>query len=217
MRLYPALMAGKPGLAFFKMLGSGSGEGFSLWPDWSTYAHLSVWEDDEAYHNWLKTATYQEFVSKSDGFMRFELAPYLSKGTWNGKKPFVSAVETEHNSALMAVLTRASIRKRKLISFWRNVPEVSRVISQQNSMLFQKGVGEWPLIEQATFSIWDHDAAMRDFAYSQAEHRKVVQKTRRLNWYKEEQFTRFKVLNWEGHWPDDKFQKLEEFKSIYAQ
>ena len=34
------------GLSFFKLLGTGSGEGFSLYPDFSTYAILCVWEKE---------------------------------------------------------------------------------------------------------------------------------------------------------------------------
>ena len=39
-----------PGLSFFKLLGTGSGKGFSLYPDFSTYAILCVWEK-ESYAN----------------------------------------------------------------------------------------------------------------------------------------------------------------------
>ena len=34
------------GLSFFKLLGTGSGTGFSLYPDFSTYAILCVWENE---------------------------------------------------------------------------------------------------------------------------------------------------------------------------
>ena len=33
------------GLQFYKFLGTGGGQGFSLRPDFSTYAFLGVWDD----------------------------------------------------------------------------------------------------------------------------------------------------------------------------
>jgi hypothetical protein len=35
---------------------------------------------------------------------------------------------------------------------------------------------------------------MKAFAYKMQEHRNVIQKTRTRNWYSEEMFTRFRVL-----------------------
>lgn len=214
MRLYPPLMEGLDGLSFFKMMGSGAGEGFSIWPDWSTYIHLSVWINESSYLQWRSSEGFQEFLKRSDGFKSLALEAYMTKGEWNQKQPFAVKQEVQP-MPLMAVLTRASIKKRKLISFWKNVPKVSKVISKQESMLLQKGIGEWPLIEQATISVWDQEKAMRDFAYRQEEHKHVVRETRRLDWYKEEQFTRFQVKSWEGYWPTNFFDKLEEFKSLY--
>lgn len=195
------------GLKFYKLLGSGAGEGFSLKPDFSTYALLQVWESKEAMlkaegESWLK-----ETYKQSDGQYHFILAPYMTKGTWSGQRPFetVNSVETP----LMAVITRARIKPSKLISFWLSVPSVSKVIKKQKALLFQKGLGEWPLIEQATFSIWNREAAMKTFAYKDEAHRKVVQKTRRLDWYSEEQFTRFMVMEQQGNWPNQQFDKLQ--------
>ena len=51
------------GLIFHKHLGTGSGSGFSLWPDFSTYAILTVWSSEKFYsdfinnNNWLKKYT----------------------------------------------------------------------------------------------------------------------------------------------------------------
>ena len=43
----------------------------------------------------------------------------------------------------------------------------------------------------ATFSIWRSEAALKDFAYSNAHHKKAIEQTRAFNWYKEELFSRF--------------------------
>lgn len=196
------------GLKFYKLLGSGAGEGFSIKPDWSVYAFLQVWEDEEAAERALNDPWLQVLQVQCNGQMHFKLSPYHSKGTWNGKAPFEK--EESKDTALMAVITRASIKWTHLIPFWLAVPAVSRIISKQKSLLFQKGVGEWPLIEQATFSVWDREAAMKDFAYQQKEHREVVQKTRKLKWYREEQFSRFAVVDISGDWPNPQFKALQE-------
>ena len=45
----PSLMRNIKGLQFFKFLGTGGKEGFSLKPDFSTYAFLGVWDDLSTY------------------------------------------------------------------------------------------------------------------------------------------------------------------------
>lgn len=194
------------GLDFYRLMGSGAGEGFSIKPDWSVYTLLQVWDKKESAINFNQSSWYQDLLNQIDGEWHFDLSPYHSKGTWKGEKPFELAKPKDHN--LMAVITRARIKWTHLLPFWFSVPAVSKVISKQKSLLFQKGIGEWPLIEQATFSIWNREQAMKEFAYHQAEHRKVVQKTRKLKWYKEEQFTRFAVLNHSGSWPNSTFENL---------
>jgi hypothetical protein len=56
------------------------------------------------------------------------------------------------------------------------------------------GIGEMPWIKQATFSVWESKEKMKQFAYKQQTHTKVIQKTREENWYAEEMFVRFKVV-----------------------
>lgn len=196
------------GLDFYKLLGSGAGEGFSLRPDWSVYAFLQVWKDEAHAKQAQNDPWMANLENRSNGQIHFTLSPYHSKGTWNGKAPFKK--EDSPETPLMAVITRASIKWTHLVPFWLSVPAVSKVIAKQESLLFQKGIGEWPLIEQATFSVWDHEKAMKDFAYQQKEHRAVVRKTRRLKWYREEQFSRFAVLNIEGYWPNQQFDHLRK-------
>ena len=59
---------------------------------------------------------------------------------------------------------------------------------------FSIGVGEVPWIKQATFSIWNSKADMKAFAYGMKEHAAVIQKTRKEDWYSEDMFTRFKII-----------------------
>ncbi|MEY3855064.1 MAG: Spheroidene monooxygenase, partial [Bacteroidota bacterium] len=59
---------------------------------------------------------------------------------------------------------------------------------------FAKGVGEFPLTEQATCSLWESAAHIDAFAYKSNEHSPMIKKTRQFNWYREEMFVRMKVL-----------------------
>ena len=56
-------------LEFYKFLGTGGGMGFSLWPDFSTYAFLGVWKNRNAYKKCLNSSNvfleYKEINSKS--------------------------------------------------------------------------------------------------------------------------------------------------------
>jgi len=214
MRLAYGELEKTPGLKFHKQLGSGAAQGFSIWPDWQVYVQLMVWENRAAFDQFIESNPYyQENLLQSKEHLHVLLQPSQLKGTWNGIQPFHKAEEASSESDYMAVITRASIRPRKMLSFWYNVPAVSKHINQQKSLVFAKGVGEWPLIEQATFSIWNKKEAMQDFAYQQKEHREVIKKTREKDWYKEEMFVRFQVLEYFGTWQDTPFDKLFASKS----
>ncbi|NVK03926.1 MAG: spheroidene monooxygenase [Flavobacteriia bacterium] len=187
------------GLVFYKLLGSGAGNGFSIWPDFSTFVFLAVWEDESAriaFQN--EHASYIEMRSRSEDVSGATLSARRGHGTWNGKAPFLPSEEESHSKPL-AVLTRASISRKKALKFWRKVPTVSRRITQQPGLLWAKGVGELPLVEQATISFWKDAEVLQKFAYGHGgRHQPMVKMTREVGWYDEEMFVRFDVLKWEG-------------------
>ena len=95
---------------------------------------------------------------------------------------------------MIAVLTRATIRLSKLRSFWKNVDGVARDMAGADGFITSLGIGETPFIKQATFSIWESKAHMKQFAYQAREHAEVIRKTRKGDWYSEDMFVRFKIL-----------------------
>jgi hypothetical protein len=78
-----------PGLSFFKLLGTGSGKGFSLYPDFSTYAILCVWEKESFATTFIEKSDHSKLISEK-AFSRedFFLKTIKSHGLWGGINPF---------------------------------------------------------------------------------------------------------------------------------
>lgn len=185
------------GLEFNKVLGTGSGDGFSLIPDFSTYAILSVWTTRDYADLFFKNhKKFIEYINNSNSFRHLELKAIKSHGFWDGKEPFKSQeINQIDKDNSVAVITRATLNLNRLISFWKSVPEASSAIKNAKGVTFYKGIGELPFIQQATISIWKNNDAINDFAYNQKEHAEIIKKTRKNNWYKEDLFSRFIVVS----------------------
>lgn len=189
-----------PGLRFFKLLGSGANNGFGLWPNLRRYGFMAVWEDAAAAEAFFaQHPLWTEYERRSTEIWTLQLAPLKSQGLWDGKAPFdYPPAPFPADDAPVAVLTRASIRLRKTPRFWQFVEPTSAALAQAVGVRAAIGLGELPIIRQATFSVWDSAQAMQQYAYRDARHREVIQLTRRENWYAEELFARFRVLGSSG-------------------
>ena len=53
-----------PGLKFYKVLGTGAGAGFSLFPDFSTYSILCVWDDSKSANDFINNSEHSTEISK---------------------------------------------------------------------------------------------------------------------------------------------------------
>lgn len=198
MQISKGELARVEGQTFGKLLGSGAGDGFSIRPDFGSYVLLQSWQDEASAQRFFNSHDYYAQLNEtSESFSRLHLKAFKSQGSWQGQNPFENQNGDSH-PATLAVLTRARIKPKLLHRFWAEVPRVSRNIYRQEGRLFSKGIGEWPLIEQSTFSLWNSQQLMQNFAYQQEEHKRVVAKTRKLNWYSEELFARFELIESEG-------------------
>jgi len=192
-----------PGLCFGKMLGSGAGQGFSIWPDWGTYAWFTVWENPESAEAfWSNDPMFQDLLGYATSLYGWEARPLRGHGTWNGQQPFAFPEAGVRTAGSVAVLTRASIARKQALRFWWNVPRASRGVQDQPGLRYAKGVGEYPLVEQATMSVWNSADELDAFAYRSRQHAPMVQKTRKHQWYSEEMFIRMEVLNVIGELPN---------------
>jgi heme-degrading monooxygenase HmoA len=183
------------GLEFYRLLGSGAGSGFRPWPDLGTYALLTVWKNgqlaDQSHNN---DEVFQSLQERSSAQRSFWLKPVRGHGTWHGKAPFDIQSEYDTPNQRTAVITRASIKPWLMPYFWLRVGGVSKHLVNMPGLQLAKGIGEWPLFEQATFSVWQSASAIDDYAYKTRPHKSAVRSTRKVQWYSEEMFTRFAVL-----------------------
>lgn len=201
MGLSPGILPEIPGLTFGKMLGSGAGNGFSIRPNFGVYGLLQVWDSEAAARDFFQHHAWAAaFGQQASEYWRLWMYTARVHGEWEGQSPFVVSTPFQEERPV-AVLTRATIRRRHLWRFWRFVPSVSRSLGlDQEGLQFAVGVGELPLIQQATFSLWRDSKHMQAYAYHGARHRGVIRKTRELGWYREEMFARFHPFASEGTW-----------------
>lgn len=195
------------GLSFYKLMGSGKGLGFNPWPDWTTYATLQIWEDKKYADEYLKTELFDRYCRNSEEQWVIYMEHLTSKGTWSGTNPFLTTAEIE-NDEPVAVITRATIKWQEMRRFWGYVPTAQTGIEGNPALIFTKGIGEAPFRQMATFSIWQSQTALKEFAYQRKEHSKAIQMTKKYDWYKEEMFARFKIIDSFGSWSGVDLQNL---------
>ncbi|MCR9289507.1 MAG: DUF3291 domain-containing protein [Bacteroidetes bacterium] len=195
-----------PGLSFYKLMGSGKGLGFNPLPDWSVYSLLQIWESeadaDAFFKESLLIKKYQDHTSE---LWTLYMKNISAAGLWSGGNPFKKSDSLSDNNPLIAVITRATIKIKKLPHFWKYVPTSHKSLSNNKGLIYTKGIGEIPIIQMATFSLWKDLASVKQFAYQSKEHQVAIKKTRALDWYKEELFSRFQpyksIGTWEGKNP----------------
>jgi spheroidene monooxygenase len=187
------------GLEFWKLLGSGTGEGFTPLPNTAVYAILAAWPDRETAERQLREApVFRRYRAHASETWTVFLRPVSARGVWSGRAPF--APGTAPRTGPLASLTRASVRLSSLPCFWRRVPEISRRIGSNPDVLFKIGVGEIPWLHQVTFSIWPDEASMAAFARHDGPHARAVRAVRAGNWFSEELYARFQVVGEAGTW-----------------
>ena len=182
------------GLKFIKLLGTGSKDGFSVIPDFSSYVMITSWEDDDFRKKFIdENKLFQEIKNKSSRRIEIKIDPYNYIGSWNGINPFKN--KSSYKKGKIIVLTRARVKLNKLINFLISTSSAAKSINSKKGAEYYKGVGELPIIEQATISIWESEQSMKDYAYSDKNHLKIINKARKNKWYSEELFVRSNILS----------------------
>jgi hypothetical protein len=187
-------------LSFVKMLGSGGQSGFGIFPNFSLYGLLCVWNNEEECQRFFQfSSIFLKLKEKASQYQTLFLETLNAHGKWDGIEPFVPQKKQVNYQDKIAVITRATIKWNRIWHFWRMVRPVSKNMRNREGLIFSVGIGELPLVQQATFSIWENLEAMNNYAYKSPEHKRVIQLTKKLAWYKEELFARFAIQKTEGY------------------
>lgn len=188
-----------PGMGFYRLLGTGGGSGYSIRPNFSLYAILTVWTGPGKAADFLRSSDIvADYRSNSIEEFHLLLRPLSSRGWWLKTQPF-DAREALPGAFLMTVITRARLKWWFMPVFWSRVNGVSGSQGHFEGQLFSQGVGALPWIEQATFSVWSSEEAMMKFAHLDNEiHREAIRVTRKYNGFSEEIYARFQLLDTRG-------------------
>lgn len=188
------------GLSFYRLMGSGKGKGFNPLPDWSIYSLLQVWETEKAADEFFNdSALFKKYHRHTTEVYTLFMKNISAGGTWVGKTPFEKGTDLDP-SLPIAVITRATIKWNWLGRFWKYVPTSQESLDGNKGLIYTKGIGEVPVVQMATFSLWKNFDAVKEFAYNSKQHREAIRKTRKNEWYREELFSRFHPYKASGTW-----------------
>jgi hypothetical protein len=187
-----------PGLRFARVLGSGRGGGFGLAPGFDHQGLICFFDDESSARAFALDATavhaYRDHARES---LLALLRATSCRGSWSGASLAVTAAAQDN--APMAALTRASIRPRHAARFWQRAPATHDGIARAEGCRLAVGLGEAPLLRQATFSLWDNAQAMDAYARSGA-HLAAIQGAYQHGWFSESMFVRFAPIEISGEW-----------------
>jgi len=186
------------GLRFARVLGSGRDGGFGLAPGFDHQGLIGFFDDEGSARAFAEDAVvmraYRDHARES---LLALLRATSCRGSWGGASLAVTA--PPQADAPMAALTRASIRLRHAARFWRHAPATHDGIARAEGCRLAVGLGEAPLLRQATFSLWDNAQAMDAYARSGA-HLVAIQGAYQQGWFSESMFVRFAPIEIEGEW-----------------
>ena len=186
-------------IGFWKLCGSGTGEGFTPVPNTAVYAILATWPDAEIARDRVAGAPlYKRYRSQAAEDWTLFLTPISARGEWSHTTPF--AAQDDSRNGPIAALTRATVKPSVALKFWGQVPDISKVIGADPNVLFKIGIGEVPLLHQITFSIWPDTETMANFARKDGPHARAIQAVRDGAWFQEELYARFRICGETGSW-----------------
>jgi spheroidene monooxygenase len=186
-----------PGLRFARVLGSGHDGGFGLRPSFTRQGLLAAFADQPSAARFLSSPFVEDYRGRSRECLTAVLRAYSSRGSWGGEKLAIAAGVPADGPVV--ALTRASIRPGRAIEFWRKAPPAERSLARAEGCLLAAGLGEAPLLRQATFSLWESVAAMDAYARTGA-HLAAIRASHAGGYFSESMFVRFAPLALSGTW-----------------
>jgi hypothetical protein len=191
--------AGVPGLRWVRALGSGYNGGFGLRPSASRQGVFAVFQDEAAADAFIgQSPLLQRFQARSREWGLLKLQAWQARGQWAGQT-LACAAAPPALSLPVAALTRASVRPARAAAFWRHAPPSQADLAAAPGCRLAAGLGEAPVLRQATFSLWDSVAAMDAYARSGA-HLAAIRAAAREGYFSESMFVRFVPRLLLGRW-----------------
>lgn len=206
-------LRGAAGLRFAKVMGSGFEGGFGLRPSMSRQGVFALFDTEAAADDFIHhSAVVSTYRTRCGEFCVAKLRAWSCRGTWDGVALGTSGGPQalsgdgpngpdgpDCSDGPVAALTRASIRLPKAWFFWRMAPAAQASLALAPGCRLAAGLGEAPLLRQATFSVWDSVQAMDAYARSGA-HLRAIQAAQRHGYFSESMFVRFTPLSLQGTW-----------------
>ena len=187
-----------PGLAFWRLLGTGRGSNTATSVDVRRTALFAVWERERDLEVFLRKSAIADRWTRAEEAWHVRLRAVGGHGTWHGFD-VLPALQAGSDAGPIAVITRASVRWRAWPSFTRASPTVNAELQRATGLLGALGMGEAPVGRLGTFSLWRSVDDVRAFA-SSPDHADVMRRTRAEAWYNEELFARFEPYGSDGAW-----------------
>lgn len=191
------------GLRFARALGCGREGGFGLQPSLYRQGLFTLFDNDWDADAFIDaspvTAAYRAHAREC---LVAKLRATASRGSWAGMGMAVSAASDP--TAPVAALTRGSIRARRALAFWRHSPASEAGLAAAAGCQLAVGLGEAPVLRQATFSLWDDSTAMEAYARSGA-HRDAARAAQAEGHFRESMFVRFAPQRLEGQWQGQRY------------
>jgi hypothetical protein len=187
-----------PGLRFCKVLGSGYEGGFGLRPSFTRHGVMGFFSDDTCARAFLMSAFVDGYRRHASEFFQALLAPVSCRGSWNGYTLALPPRALAPNEPV-AALTRGSISVLRAPLFWSKAAPAQADVEHAPGCRLAVGLGEAPLLRQATFSLWDSVASMDAYARHGA-HLAAIKAASQQGFFTESMFVRSVPLHVKGTW-----------------
>jgi spheroidene monooxygenase len=194
----PRALKREQGLAFARVLGSGHDGGFGLRPSFDRGGLFALFDDEAHARRFADDSAIVEAYRRRTSEMLVAVLRAASvRGSWAGAS--MRATAAVEPGAPIASLTRASIRPLHAPAFWRHAAPTQKALATSSGCLLLAGLGEAPLLRQATFSLWRDTAAMEAYARRGA-HQAAAADAWQHHFFSESMFVRFAPLLVRGRW-----------------
>ena len=201
-------LRGTPGLVFTRVLGSGQEGGFVLRPGLDHHGLFLLFDSEMAADGFMQSsAVLSGYRDHARECCVIKLRATSCRGSWAGHS--INPTRQAPDSGPVAALTRGSVRLSRLWPFWRHSPATQASVARAPGCELAMGLGEAPLLRQATFSLWRDQAAMDAYARS-GPHLQAIRASSQGGHLSESMFVRFVPSAIVGTWKGRRFDHLME-------